>query len=78
MYQDLLEMERKLDWTMMRKRVEVQDALGRIPSVRFFGVIYIHRFLFCTEMLIIPMLLPPPLPFPDDAHIENILEPYSI
>ncbi|KAF8809814.1 SWI/SNF complex 60 kDa subunit [Phlegmacium glaucopus] len=32
MYQDLLEMERKLDWTMMRKRVEVQDALGRTPS----------------------------------------------
>ena len=36
MYQDLLEMERKLDWTMMRKRVEVQDALGRTPSVRLF------------------------------------------
>jgi hypothetical protein len=33
MYQDLLEMERKLDWTMTRKRVEVQDALGRIPTV---------------------------------------------
>ncbi|KAF8200327.1 SWIB/MDM2 domain-containing protein [Pholiota molesta] len=32
MYQDLLEMERKLDWTMTRKRVEVQDALGRIPT----------------------------------------------
>ena len=34
-------MERKLDWTMMRKKVEVQDALGRIPSVRSFSVIYI-------------------------------------
>jgi hypothetical protein len=45
MYQDLLEMERKLDWTMMRKRVEVQDALGRIPSVRFFIVIYIPTFI---------------------------------
>lgn len=33
MYQDLLEMERKLDWTMTRKRVEVQDALGRTPTV---------------------------------------------
>jgi len=33
MYQDLLEMERKLDWTMMRKRVEIQDALGRVPTV---------------------------------------------
>ena len=35
MYQDLLEMERRLDWTMMRKRVEIQDALGRIPTVSF-------------------------------------------
>ncbi|TFK69202.1 SWI/SNF complex 60 kDa subunit [Pluteus cervinus] len=33
MYQDLLEMERKLDWTMMRKRMEVQDALSRNPSI---------------------------------------------
>ncbi|KAF5375399.1 hypothetical protein D9615_007956 [Tricholomella constricta] len=32
MYQDLLEMERKLDWTMMRKRVEIQDALARNPT----------------------------------------------
>lgn len=34
MYQDLLEMERKLDWTVTRKRVEVQDALSRTPVVR--------------------------------------------
>jgi hypothetical protein len=34
MYQDLLQMERKLDWTMTRKRVEVQDALSRNPTVR--------------------------------------------
>ena len=34
MYQDLLEMERKLDWTMTRKRVEVQDALARPHTVR--------------------------------------------
>jgi len=33
MYQDLLEMERKLDWTMTRKRVEVQDALARSHTV---------------------------------------------
>jgi SWI/SNF-related matrix-associated actin-dependent regulator of chromatin subfamily D len=33
MYQDLLEMERRLDWTMMRKKVEVQDALARNPTV---------------------------------------------
>lgn len=26
-------MERRLDWTMMRKRVEIQDALGRTPTV---------------------------------------------
>jgi len=32
MYQDLLEMERKLDWTIMRKKVEVQDALARSPT----------------------------------------------
>ncbi|KAH9837641.1 BAR-domain-containing protein [Rhodofomes roseus] len=30
MYRDLLDMERRLDWTMTRKRVEVQDALQRI------------------------------------------------
>ncbi|KAK7031327.1 SWI/SNF and RSC complexes subunit ssr3 [Favolaschia claudopus] len=32
MYQDLLGMERKLDWTMMRKKAEIQDALGRTPT----------------------------------------------
>jgi len=34
MYQDLLEMERKLDWTMMRKKVEIEDALARVQPVR--------------------------------------------
>lgn len=33
MYQDLLAMERKLDWTMMRKKAEIQDALVRTPTV---------------------------------------------
>jgi SWI/SNF-related matrix-associated actin-dependent regulator of chromatin subfamily D len=33
MYQDLQEMEKKLDWTIMRKKAEVQDALGRTASV---------------------------------------------
>lgn len=33
MYHDLLEMEKKLDWTMTRKKVEVQDALGRPLTV---------------------------------------------
>ena len=34
MYNDLLEMERRLDWTITRKRVEVQDALQRVIPVR--------------------------------------------
>jgi SWI/SNF-related matrix-associated actin-dependent regulator of chromatin subfamily D len=33
MYQDLLEMEKKLDWTIMRKKAEIQDALGKSASV---------------------------------------------
>jgi SWI/SNF-related matrix-associated actin-dependent regulator of chromatin subfamily D len=32
MYQELLEMERKLDWTTMKKRAEVQDTLSRHPT----------------------------------------------
>ena len=34
MYTDLQEMERKLDWNMMRKKAEIQDAMGRVASVR--------------------------------------------
>ena len=34
MYQELLEMERKLDRTMMRKKVEIEDALARVQPVR--------------------------------------------
>jgi hypothetical protein len=33
MYQDLIEMERKLDWTMMRKKVEIEDAMAKVPPV---------------------------------------------
>ncbi len=33
MYTSLPEMERKLDWTMTRKRTEIQDALARVPHV---------------------------------------------
>lgn len=33
MYHDLVEMEKKLDWTMTRKKAEVQDAMGRPASV---------------------------------------------
>jgi len=36
MYQDLLEMERKLDWSMMRKKAEIQDALLKTPTVPLF------------------------------------------
>lgn len=27
-------MERKLDWTMMRKKVEIEDAMAKVPPVR--------------------------------------------
>lgn len=74
MYQDLLEMERKLDWTMMRKKVEVQDALGRIPSVRLLIVIYISTFISYGNTYSMLLLLS----FPGDTHIEDILESYSI
>lgn len=33
MYQELLDMERKLDWTMSRKKVEIEDALTRAQPV---------------------------------------------
>lgn len=32
-YQQLLETERKLDWTISRKRAEIQDALGKPSQV---------------------------------------------
>jgi hypothetical protein len=44
MYQDLLEMERKLDWTVTRKKVEVQDALARSPTVSNFHQVCALRF----------------------------------
>jgi SWI/SNF-related matrix-associated actin-dependent regulator of chromatin subfamily D len=34
MYQDLLDVERHLDWQMMRKKAEIQDTLGRPSTVR--------------------------------------------
>lgn len=33
MYQDLVEMEQKLDWTITRKRAEIQDAVARPTKV---------------------------------------------
>lgn len=41
MYQDLLAMERRLDWTMTRKRTEVQDAMGRPITVCSVFVSYL-------------------------------------
>lgn len=68
MYQGLLEMERKLDWTMMRKRAEVQDALARNPTVlyiaRHHGVGRVLIKLFWTHHV-------------DYADVEIIPEPYS-
>ena len=40
MYHELLEMERKLDWTMMRKKVEIEDALTRVQPVRQLGSLH--------------------------------------
>ena len=54
MYQDLLETERKLDWTMMRKKVEVQDALARNPTVcdSFFTMhVYAIELVVCFRRL---------------------------
>ena len=34
MYQGLLDMEKRLDWTMTRKKVEIEDALARVQPVR--------------------------------------------
>ncbi|KAI0070675.1 BAR-domain-containing protein [Panus rudis PR-1116 ss-1] len=43
MYQDLLQMERKLDWTMTRKKAEVQDALGRtLTTTRTLRIFLSH------------------------------------
>jgi SWI/SNF-related matrix-associated actin-dependent regulator of chromatin subfamily D len=38
MFEDLIKMEQKLDWTMLRKKAEVNDALGkpvRVSRSRF-------------------------------------------
>lgn len=43
MYRQLLDMERRLDWTITRKRVEVQDALQRItPTIRTLRIFLSH------------------------------------
>jgi hypothetical protein len=64
MYQDLLETERKLDWTMMRKKVEVQDALARNPTV-------CDSFLRCTyTQLSLLFVL-------DDSDVETLPQSYG-
>jgi hypothetical protein len=62
MYQDLLEMERRLDWTMMRKKVEVQDALARNPTVCFSILVDDFNLRSAT----------------DNANLANISQPYSL
>ncbi|KAH8102680.1 SWI/SNF complex 60 kDa subunit [Cristinia sonorae] len=43
MYQDLIAMERRLDWTMSRKKAEVQDALLRtMPATRILRIFLSH------------------------------------
>ena len=37
MYQQLVDMERKLDWTMSRKFAEISDALSKTPTVCRFA-----------------------------------------
>ncbi len=56
MYQSLLDMERKLDWNMTRKKVEVQDALSRVPTVRFaFHGLQFALVLLTTNPYFTPM-----------------------
>ena len=62
MYRDLVEMEKRLDWTMTRKRVEVQDALGRVMTVR-------KTSLYTTRS---------EQPYIDDAYAAHLLESYGL
>lgn len=41
MFEDLLKMEQKLDWTILRKKAEVTDAIGKPIRVSLAE----HRFL---------------------------------
>lgn len=43
-----MEMERKLDWTMLRKKVEIQDALGKQTSVRLRFEVVVPLMLITT------------------------------
>jgi hypothetical protein len=35
MFEDLLKMEQKLDWTILRKKAEVNDAIGKPTRVSY-------------------------------------------
>lgn len=62
MYQDLVNMERKLDWTITRKRTEVQDALSRPMTVSFCNGIE----LFGTDERV------------DYTNATRVPQPYSV
>ncbi len=53
-YMDLLAFERKLDQTIMRKRVDIQEALKR--PMKVFLILIIHIFFLiefsCTDCFI--------------------------
>jgi hypothetical protein len=40
MFEDLIRMEQKLDWTMLRKKAEVNDGLGKPVRVSVGDVPY--------------------------------------
>lgn len=64
MYQDLQDMEKKLDWTIMRKKAEVQDALGRTASV---SVTFISAWAMSSDSLTA-----------DNTHTSSFPVPYVL
>jgi hypothetical protein len=64
MYQELQDMEKKLDWTIMRKKAEVQDALGRTASV--------------SINLISVWAMSNDYPTADNAHTSSFPVPYVL
>lgn len=51
MYADLVEIEQKLDWTITRKKVEVQDAVQRPTKVsRSSHIRTVHSRSGCEEL----------------------------
>lgn len=66
MYTSLLDMERKLDWTMTRKKVEIQDALARNPTVRTIAG--------CLALTLMNHFYR----ISDNKNIEDFYEPYRV